>query len=175
MYKYLLLLVLFSSMTSATVVDKMHKLGAGEMSFLFWRLYRAEFYSLDSGLSAAVKRDAKAYLTPSKETALRIEYFKQIDKQDLLDATEDQWLHLGYDQASIQPWLTSLNAIWPDVAPGDVLTLVISPTGESQFYLGEQAIGGVEDTDFGVAFLSIWLSQQTSQPKLRAQLLGLTS
>jgi hypothetical protein len=175
MYKYLLALVLFSSMAPAAVVDHMYKVGAGEMNFLFWRLYRAEFYSLDSGLLAAVKHDAKAYLTPNKETALRIEYFKQIDKQDLLDATEDQWLHLGYDQASIQPWLSSLKAIWPDVSPGDVLTLVIGPSGESQFYLGEQAIGAVEDTDFGAAFLSIWLSQQTSQPKLRAQLLGLTS
>ncbi|MBB1269312.1 chalcone isomerase family protein [Shewanella sp. SR44-3] len=175
MYKYLLLFIVFSPIAPAAVVDGMHKLGAGEMSFLFWRLYRAELYSQDASLMAAVKLDADAYLAQSKDKALRIEYFKQIDKQDLLDATEEQWRHLDYDQASIERWLVSLRHIWPDVVPGDVLTLVVTTTGESHFYFGEYAIGKVEDGDFGRAFLSIWLSKKTSQPQLRAQLLGLTS
>ena len=63
MYKYLLLLVVFSSMASADVVENMHKLGEGEMNFLFWRLYRAELFSVDAGLTAAVKQDETAYLS----------------------------------------------------------------------------------------------------------------
>ena len=41
------------------------------------------------------------------------------------------------------------------------------------YYFDEQPIGIIQDKQFGDAFLAIWLSENTSEPGLRKQLLGL--
>lgn len=167
-------LLMFSASLMASPVASMHKLGAGEMSFMFWSLYKAELYSANSQPSTTAAEVA-SILTSPQDKALRIEYLRQIDKQDLLDATQEQWQHLGYRSGDIVRWLGPLDNFWPSVTEGDVLTCLVTASGVSHFYFDDKPIGTIEDPEFGVAFLSIWLSPQTSQPALRARLLGLSN
>ncbi|WP_110456267.1 chalcone isomerase family protein [Shewanella algidipiscicola] len=165
MFKWLAVMLLSSSVY-ASPIGQLEKIGAGEMSYLFWTLYRAELFASERPLSVnAGNKQVKA---------LRIEYYKTIDKQALVEATAEQWQHLGYSPADIAQWVVPLQRIWPNVTPGDRLTLLVNQSGMSQFYLADQLIGQIDDPRFGEAFLAIWLSENTSEPKLRQQLLGLS-
>ena len=163
MYKWSIAL-LFSAGLLASPVADFNKIGEGKMRYLFWTLYHAELFT-DPANAAGTAADARA---------LRITYSRKISRDALIEATDDQWQHLGYGKDTTAPWLTELNKIWPSVTPGDQLTIVILPNGHSQFYLGEKPIGAIADIAFGSAFLAIWLSENTSEPKLRRQLLGLS-
>lgn len=174
MAKYILLILLsanplLTTNVMASPVNHLTKIGEGEMTYLFWNLYLAELYIAPS---AKTKRPVLTS-NDSKGKALKITYFKSISKRDLIDATQDQWEHLGYANRDIQRWLKPLGSLWPDVEPGDKLTLVVSDDGKSQFYFDDKSIGTIDDISFGQAFLSIWLSENTTEPELRKQLLGL--
>ncbi len=161
MSKWLSIIILVSFSLSASPVASLNKQGEGEMNYLFWTIYRAEYFS---GQSSSVGGN--------KTEALRITYKKSISRQVLLDATYDQWSKLGYRDGQVSDWLTSLGAIWPNVEPGDQLTILVTSSGISEFYLSDKMIGSISDEKFGDAFLSIWLSERTSEPDLRLQLLG---
>ncbi|MEZ8720189.1 chalcone isomerase family protein [Vibrio pomeroyi] len=149
--------LIFTASAKASAVDDLNKRGQGEMSYLFWTLYSAEFYT-----------------TPTNsERALKLEYYRAIDSKDLVDATEDQWNKLGYSNNNIQRWLKPLYAMWPNVEAGSTLTIRVAEDNVSRFYFDEQPIGVIQDKQFGEAFLAIWLSENTSEPGLRKQLLGL--
>ncbi|MFM2643569.1 chalcone isomerase family protein [Vibrio chagasii] len=149
--------LLFAGQARASAVDDLDKRGQGEMSYLFWTLYSAEFYTAPS----------------SSERALKIEYYRSIDSKDLVEATEDQWNKLGYPNSNIERWLKPLYSMWPNVEAGSTLTIRIAEDNVSRFYFDEQPIGVIQDKQFGDAFLAIWLSENTSEPGLRKQLLGL--
>ena len=96
-----------------------------------------------------------------------------ITNEDLLSRTVEQWQHLAVDKTLYQPYEAPLLSIWPNITEGDKL-LLWNKQGRSEFYYNNRFVGAIEDAYFGELFLSIWLSEQTSQPDLRAQLLGLT-
>lgn len=165
MYKSILFLLfsLLSGGVMASPVAQLNKVGEGEMNYLFWTLYHAQYYR-----GTVSEQDGNV-----RKQALKIRYLKSIDSQELVDATIDQWQHLGYSKSDIAKWAAPLNTLWPDVEPGQTLTLVVKPGGESRFYFNDGFIGAINDTSFADAFLSIWLSEKTSEPKLRKKLLGL--
>lgn len=147
----------FTGNANASAVDDLNKRGQGEMSYLFWTLYSAEFYA-----------------TPTNsDRALKLEYYRAIDSKDLVDATKEQWNKLGYSNNNIQRWLQPLYEMWPNVEAGSTLTIRVTEDNISRFYFDEQPIGTIQDKQFGEAFLAIWLSENTSEPGLRKQLLGL--
>ncbi|MEC7941574.1 MAG: chalcone isomerase family protein [Pseudomonadota bacterium] len=149
--------LLFAGQARASAVDDLNKRGQGKMSYLFWTLYSAEFYTAPA----------------SSERALKIEYYRAIDSKDLVEATENQWYKLGYPNSNIERWLKPLYSMWPNVEAGSTLTIRVAEDKVSRFYFDEQPIGVIQDKQFGDAFLAIWLSENTSEPGLRKQLLGL--
>jgi hypothetical protein len=65
-----------------------------------------------------------------------------------------------------------MKALFPDVKEGDRLTGEYKPGHGATFYLGDRLLGTIADDAFAAAFFDIWLSPKTSEPGLRAQLLG---
>jgi hypothetical protein len=162
----MLCLLFLSGALNANTLPQMTKLGEGEMSYLFWSLYRAELYV-----------NELPYQHHVYPKLLKIEYFKSIKKDDLLNATKEQWQHIGIDDNSITDWLVQLQDIWPDIDEGDQLIIYVNGEGQSIFYsdisdLSTNELGVINDVHFGPAFLDIWLSEKTSEPELRAKLLG---
>ncbi|MEJ2764872.1 chalcone isomerase family protein [Photobacterium sp. MCCC 1A19761] len=111
------------------------------------------------------------YLPEMEELALVIKYQREIDQEDLLEATDEQWLHLGISANKRQRWLARLAEIWPDVRKGDRLIFVVNREG-GIFYQDNRMIGTVRDKEMSLAFIQIWLSPRTAYPKLRRQLIG---
>lgn len=111
--------------------------------------------------------------------ALVITYRRDITRQDLLDATLEQWQAQGIgSEQQRTAWLDQLKAIWPDVNNGTRLAFQADSDG-GQFYWqksGAQAaivpIGPRFSPAFRDAFLNIWLSPSTTYPDLRRELTG---
>jgi len=141
-----------------------HAVGETTFSFLFWDLYE----------SRLLTTSGKYPIDNNEKLIYEINYMTDISKKDLIHRTVEQWQHLGLPIESYQSFLPKLASIWPDITVGDTLSLLIS-NKTSHFYFNQHYIGRVDDPRFGQIFLDIWLAKNTSQPKLRSQLLGQTN
>lgn len=150
-------------------LQQLTKLGQGTMKVMFWKVYQAQLFV-----------SAKGYEQDDYPQALKITYLRGIDAEDLLSATDEQWEHLNIDKVMRNKWMAQLQPIFPAVTKQDSIILYVDDKGRSQFYFEPKAgkvtlIGHINDRAFGAAFLSIWLSEKTSRPKFRRQLLGASS
>ncbi|WP_337880804.1 chalcone isomerase family protein [Rheinheimera sp.] len=134
--------------------------GQAQFSVLFWDLYQSWLYS-PSGRFTGVEPGV----------LFEIRYLRDISKDQLIENTVKQWQHLKVSPAQYQDYLPQLQQVWPDIRKGDVLTLKVE-AGHTEFYFNQQPAGVIASPDFAALFLDIWLSPQTSEPKLRQQLLG---
>ena len=159
--KIFLLACCFSVSVMASPLSELHKSGSGEMRYLWWNLYQAELYLTQL-----------PYQKNQWPQALKLTYQRDIDKDDLIEATAYQWQHIKLNDPQQEAWLIQLASIWPELKKGDELILLIKEDGLSYFYFNQQLVGTITQADFGPAFLAIWLDENTSEPKLRQKLLG---
>ncbi|MDR8524882.1 MULTISPECIES: chalcone isomerase family protein [Shewanella] len=137
------------------------EVGRGEMQWWWFSLYRARLLTLDGDYSSG-----------EYPVMLDIEYYQDIPSDRLVEATLDQWQHIGVSEQDQQQWLSAISAVWPDVTEGDSLSLKVISPDSSQFYFNGEPLAEPLPKGFSNDFLAIWLSEQTSRPELRKQLLG---
>ncbi|MGB1296689.1 MAG: hypothetical protein ACPG8A_00375, partial [Psychrobium sp.] len=115
------------SSTSKVSIDlqlqQLTKLGQGTMKVMFWKVYSAEFFAANNG-----------YQQDVYPQALKITYLRDIDGDDLVTATDEQWQHLKIDKAQRASWVTLLKPIFPNVTDGDSIVLYVDKKRRSQFY-----------------------------------------
>jgi hypothetical protein len=162
-----------TSLINTTPLSDLHKLGEGRMKVMFWSVYDAQLYG-----------ETKQYKPTQYPQAIKLTYLRDIKSNAFIEATDDQWQGLALTLPKKTQWLTQLKTIFPDIYENDKLILVVNKDQSSQFYYQAYdqksqsylkqptAIGSINDKDFGTAFLAIWLSENTSRPKLRRQLIG---
>jgi len=162
-YRCLVLLVATLSLSVSVYGYRDYSVvGQGNMRWFMINLYEARLLSEDG-----------RYLPNQRPVALEISYKKRIRKSSLIGATKSEWQRMSVVYSP--DWLAGLNAFWPDVDNGDVLTLHVDSDGVSVFYFNQKQIGTINDQDFSQAFLSIWLSDKSSNQRLRNKLLGKSS
>lgn len=106
--------------------------------------------------------------------ALDIRYAMSIKGRDLTERSLVEMRRLGYnDAAKLGRWEAEMDRVFPDIRPGDRLVGVSLPGTGASFYSDRRFLGTVADPEFARAFFSIWLDPDTSEPKLRAQMLRL--
>lgn len=68
------------------------------------------------------------YNGPEQDQALIITYKRNIDRDELVEATRDQWQAQGVlaREPQSEPWLRMLHSLWPDVTPGAQLAFVFN-------------------------------------------------
>ena len=76
------------------------------------------------------------------------------------------------DADRLEDWRGKMRAIFPDVDDGTVLTGISNGHGPTTFYEDGRRVGAVDDPAFGAKFFGIWLAENSSDPALRAGLLG---
>ncbi|BFM10693.1 chalcone isomerase family protein [Simiduia litorea] len=160
----LLLCPLVSAQACEQIKD-LTEIGQADLSVWGFSVYSARTLSCDG------KKIEEAQSLP-RPFALELTYARNIDQQDLLDNTREQWQRLGLYQERSEAWLEQLARFWPSVKKGDRLTLYVTPSGSSEFYFAEQPIGAVTDVEFSSTFLAIWLAQEASYPRARKKLMG---
>lgn len=142
--------------------------GKAQLSWFIFDIYQSELKSPSGEYIQGLD------ISPHP-VALSIVYQRDITSQQLLNATEEQWLNLGYDANQVEPWTESLATIFPDVHEGERLVYITDGVaGEFRFFGRERQdalLGLVQDEQLNDAFLSIWLSPSTEYPKHRAKLI----
>ncbi|MFK8256637.1 hypothetical protein ACFL9S_02505 [Erwinia sp. AnSW2-5] len=168
MKKWLLLLLLFSPLSQAADWLRWQNVGKATLTWGPFTLY-------DSQLLTPGGR----WQPDQWPLALVITYRRNISRQELLDATLEQWQAQNTgSSAQRQQWLQQLSAVWPGVSDGTRLAFQADANG-GQFYwqaAGTQAainpIGPRFDAAFRDAFLNIWLAPSSTYPDIRRELTG---
>lgn len=136
--------------------------GETTFSLLFWDLYKSKLMTTTGDYPIAINNEKLIF---------HIEYLADIKSSDLIERTIEQWKHIGLKENEYQKYVNTLETIWPNIAEGDSLAMLMQKE-ESVFYYNDEYLGTIEDANFGQIFIDIWLSKNTSQPTLRAELLG---
>jgi Chalcone isomerase-like len=140
-------------------------LGSGRLTYFGLHIYDARLWVAD-GFSA----DNFAMIP----LALELEYARSLVGKLIAERSLDEMKRIGgFSEEQGQRWLAAMTQTFPDVNKGDRLTGVHRPGESANFFLNAKGRGEVRDADFARRFFGIWLSAQTSEPKLRASLLGL--
>jgi len=166
--------------SSESLLLSLNKSGEGELKVLFWKVYKAEFYIT-----------GEEYSETQYPKALKLTYHRDIEKKEFIDVTKDQWAQLNshYQERLVsetqeEKWLNQLKNIFPTITEKDIILFILTKDKQAKFYLRSfdneknhyqqnfQSIGTILDPEFGDYFLSIWLSKNTSEPKIRKQLIG---
>lgn len=139
-------------------------LGSGRLRFLGLQVYEARLWA-----PRPLADDDYARVP----LALEIEYARRLVGRLIAERSIVEMRRLtAFDDARAERWQSQLTAILPDVDRGDRLTGVQRPGASTRFFANGRAIGEVRDPEFTQLFFGIWLSPQTSEPQLRAALLG---
>ncbi len=106
--------------------------------------------------------------------ALELEYARRLSGNAIAERSlQEMRRGSGIDADQAARWLDAMRRIFPDVAAGDRLTGVHRSGAGLRFFLGGKVLGDIEGSAFARAFLGIWLAPTSSEPVLRAALLGL--
>ncbi|WP_083628872.1 chalcone isomerase family protein [Vibrio panuliri] len=147
------------------------QVGQAQLSILFFDIYQSRLLT-PSGIYQQQSFD----VTPHP-LALTIEYQRNISQEQLLDATFEQWLKLGFAKQDAKRWIDQLSAIFPDIKSGQTLTYVTNGSTGKFVYSPQPSqsrhIGSISDESLNDAFLSIWLSPKSEYADLRRQLIGM--
>ena len=107
--------------------------------------------------------------------ALELRYARKLAGSSIADRSLDEMKRVGdFTEADGQRWLDAMKQAFPDVKPGDRITGVHRPGVGAAFFVNGKPTAEVRDAQFARLFFGVWLSPRTSQPALRAALLGTT-
>jgi hypothetical protein len=139
-------------------------LGSGRLTFLTLHVYDARLWAPEP---LAPER-AEASLV-----ALELEYARKLVGRLIAERSIDEMKRVpGMSDDQAQRWLAWLLQTVPDVAAGDRITGIHRPGESARIFFNGALRGELRDADFARRFFAIWLGRQTSEPKLRDQLLG---
>ncbi|MEM6579718.1 MAG: chalcone isomerase family protein [Pseudomonadota bacterium] len=155
------LIPLLFSLPVTAAEEQWQLVGEARLKVLFWSVYDSSLFSEDG-----------RYTEGQRPLRLEIKYLRDIEASDLLENTQSEWEGLPGVPAASGEWLQDLALIWPDVKANDVLAFEVNSEGAGEFFLNGESLGGIDDSEFSGYFLDIWLSPDTSRPKLRQGLIG---
>ena len=111
--------------------------------------------------------------THSEPFAVELVYDMALKGKDIAERSVKEMRAQGCsDEAKLRRWGDEMTRIFPDIQQGDTLIGVSIPGKEARFYNREKLIASVPDSEFAKAFFDIWVSEKSSEPKLRQKLLG---
>ncbi|MDI1226803.1 MAG: chalcone isomerase family protein [bacterium] len=137
--------------------------GAASLSKLMFHVYDATLWT-----------DADPW-SMGKPFALRLKYGMDFKGKNLAERSVDEM----NDQSQLTPgqekgYYKQLAILFPDVKKGDTITAIYLPAKGTRLYHNGAYKGSITDTAFSKRFIGIWMSEKTSEPKMRKQLITKT-
>ena len=138
--------------------------GTAKLRFLGMDIYQARLWSLTPLTPASYAQ------TPF---ALELSYARSLSGRLIAERSLKEMQRQGkQDSAREQAWLQAMVQAFPDVKAGDRITGLHVPGVGARFWFNGQSRPEVRDADFSRAFFGIWLSEASSEPAMRKNLLG---
>ena len=135
--------------------------GSSNFSVWFWDVYDIELKTPDG-----------KYLLGRYPLELELTYKRDIDKEDLVSETKNQWERYNIDKTIEANWLSLLSEIWPNVSENDRIRFRVCEDFKTQFFFNDAPIGEIIDRDFASYFSLIWLDPKGPYPKQVKRLTG---
>ena len=147
----------------AQALPQAEMVGTGRMRYLFWDVFDAALW-VSPGFAAS------QYI--EHPFALELRYLRKLSGAALVASSLQELRRArGLDPAKEMAWSAAMRSAFPDVEPGDRITGEHRPGVGARFYFNGRLRAVVDDADFSRAFFGIWLSPDTSEPRLRNALL----
>ena len=140
--------------------------GEGEYTWFGMRIYRAQLWVGANGYQGVASATAPF--------VLELRYARALDGKKIAEASYEQMQKIGAGTPEQRlAWLATMQRIFPDVKEDQRIAGAyragIAPG--VRFYLDGKVLADVSDGDFARAFFAIWLSPDSTAPKLRTALL----
>lgn len=148
---------------SATVgMPSLKAIGGGLLRIFGFRIYNAYLWT-----------PGGASFDHRKPFVLDIHYLRDFTAKQLAERSIDEMRDQGVGHDSVyRKWIAEMQGVFTDVREGDRLTGVATAARTAKFFYNGTFRGEIVDPDFTDAFFGIWLSEKSSQPRMRNQLLG---
>lgn len=115
--------------------------------------------------------DAQNWAT--QDLVLELQYARSLSGQEIAKRSLAEMRRQSEIEAARgRQWLSEMEAAFPDVRAGDRLTGRYEPGRGAQFFVNGSLGRHIADAEFARLFFGIWLSAQSSEPRLREQLFG---
>ena len=158
MKKLLAILLLFFHVS---VASEMKLIGQGTLKVLFFEVYDIRFLS-----------DSNPFSWENK-FQLEFKYKRDVKKESVIESSiKEIRRQSSFVNRDISTWQEFLEQSIKPVQKGTHATVSWNPEGYITFHYENNDPTIIEDEDFARAFLNIWLGEESSQPKLRSQILG---
>jgi hypothetical protein len=139
-------------------------LGSGRLTFFGMHVYDARLWAGPEFSAASFARIP---------LALELEYARTLYGRLIAERSIAEMKKVGeVSDAKAEAWQAEMTRLFADVNKGDRLIGVQVPGEAARFYLNGRHRGDIRDAEFVPLFFGIWLSPRSSEPKLRAALLG---
>jgi Chalcone isomerase-like len=138
----------------------------GQQRFTYWG-----FEVYDASLWASAPFVAEDWA--KQVLVLELRYLRDFKGADIAQRSMDEiqgQRPLNNTQQS--SWSATLQNLIPNVRAGERITGIYSPDKGMQLLHQDRLLGELRDPEFAQRFLGIWLAPETSQRKLRQQLLA---
>ena len=135
--------------------------GRGFLRFFGFKIYEAKLLS-----------EYKSGEIFNSKFFLRIKYFRDFKGKDIAKISFKEMHRMNLiakEKESV--WLAWMEDNFPDIKKNDVLTGFYKPEEGITLHHNETVVTTFNDKDFARAFFLIWLHENTSEPKLRQELL----
>jgi hypothetical protein len=155
------LLLIFFILGNCAVASEMKLIGQGTLKVLFFEVYNVRLLT-----------DSKTFSWKNK-FQLEFEYKREVKKQSVIESSiKEMRRQSNILDKDINQWQEYLEISIKPVQEGSQATVSWNPNGQITFHYQSSEPTTIEDENFARAFLNIWLGEETSQPKLRSQLLS---
>jgi Chalcone isomerase-like len=166
-------MAMFSTLSNANVLPEvvakehagLNVRGEGVLRFFGMKVYEARLWAPAKSLAKSI--------SPGDPFALELVYDMSVKGREIAERSTAEMRKVGYsNEAKLKAWGEEMLRIFPDIKKGESLIGVSIPGKGAKFYSREKLIASADDPEFAKAFFDIWLSEKTSEPKLRERLLG---
>lgn len=136
--------------------------GRSTLRFLGLDIYEARLWA---GPDFALPRYAR------HPFALELQYHRNLQGRRIAQRSlTEMRRQRDFPEPQAAAWGEQMQALFPDVGPGDRLTGEHLPGSGARFWFNGRLLGEVHDAQFAQHFFGIWLSPDTSEPQARCAL-----
>jgi hypothetical protein len=140
------------------------RIGMGRLTVWGLQVYDARLWAQPSFRAATYEREP---------LALEVSYLRAFKSEELAERSiKEMRRSQTLSQTQAARWTADLMRVIPDVRKGDRVVGVHQPGVGAAFWVNGKNTGDVQDAEFARLFFGIWLSPNTSEPKLREALLA---
>ena len=145
-------------------LPKAQRIGTGRLIVWGFQVYDARLWAQPGFRAAKFDR---------MPLALELSYLRAFKAEEIAERSiKEMRRSKPVSDAQASRWMANLLRVIPDVRPGDRVMGIHQPGVGAAFWVNGKNTGEVLDAEFAKLFFGIWLSPNTSEPKLRDALLA---